>query len=134
MPLLRGHHLICLHFFNGEGYDEAFIKNLRDTLELASEGEIIISSGVDDVCAGCSYLKEDRCRYSENADKEILEMDKKALELLDHSHNDKVRWNELENKIPGIFPEWFSLYCRECDWKKACEKNSFYRKFWCVIP
>jgi len=128
MPLLRGHHLICLQFFNGEGYDETFIKNLRDTLKRTSNEEITISSGADDVCESCSYLKKDRCGYSENADKEILDMDKKALELLDHSYNDKVRWNELTNKLPGIFPKWFSLYCRECEWRSACEKNDLFQQ------
>ena len=128
MLKFRGHHLICLHFFNGEGYDETFIKNLRDILKRTSKEEITISSGADDVCAECSYLKNYRCCYSENADKEILEMDNKALELLGHSHNDTVRWEELENKIPGIFPEWFSLYCRECEWKGACEKNALFQQ------
>ncbi len=128
MPKLRGHHLICLHFFNGDGYDENFIKNLRDTLELVSKEEITISSGTDDVCAGCSHLKENRCRYSENADKEILEMDKKALELLGNSYNDKLRWNELKYMLPGIFQEWFSLYCRECEWRGVCEKNDLFHQ------
>lgn len=128
MPLLRGHHLICLHFFNGEGYDEVFIKNLRDTLERASEGKIMISSGADDVCAACSYLKENRCGYSENADMEILEMDNKALALLGLSCGDRVGWDTVKNNIPSIFRKWFSLYCRECDWRGACGKNSSYRK------
>lgn len=128
MLKLRGHHLICLHFFNGEGYDETFIKNLRDILKRTSKEEITISSGADDVCSGCSCLKENRCGYSENADKEILEMDQKALELLENSYNDKLRWNKLEYMLPGIFQEWFSLYCRECAWRGACEKNDLFQQ------
>lgn len=128
MPLLRGHHLICLNFFNGEGYDEAFIKNLKTILDRGEREEITISSGADDVCGNCTYLKEDRCLYSKSSDKEIKEMDAKALSLLGLSIGDKVKWGELKEKISKIFPEWFSLYCKECDWRNACEKNASFQK------
>jgi hypothetical protein len=75
MLILRGHHLICLHFFSGEGYDAQFIENLRDVLKRAESEEIEIVSGNDDVCAKCLYLKDHKCAYDENADKEIREMD-----------------------------------------------------------
>ncbi|HDL01563.1 MAG TPA: DUF1284 domain-containing protein, partial [candidate division Zixibacteria bacterium] len=29
MVRLRAHHLICLHFYRGEGYSEGFIENLE---------------------------------------------------------------------------------------------------------
>ncbi len=128
MPLLRGHHLICLNFFNGEGYDKAFIKNLRNLLDRAEEKEITISFGADDVCRSCPYLEENRCLYSINSDEESMEMDRKAWALLALSHGDKVEWSALKEKIPKIFPEWFSLYCKECDWRNACEKNAFFQK------
>lgn len=124
--MLRGHHLICLHFYDGEGYDDAFIKNLEDTLRSAEEDEIEISSGADDVCAACLHLKHDRCEQTDSADENIREMDAMALKLLDLSVSDRVRWNVLQDKIPGIFPEWYLRYCIDCDWKGACEKNSFF--------
>ena len=128
MPSLRGHHLVCLHFFDGEGYDEAFIKNLKNLLHRVEEEEITISSGADDVCKSCPYLKQSKCLYAENSDEEIIEMDTKALSLLALSHGDKVEWCALKEKIRKIFPEWFSLYCIECDWRNACEKNASFQK------
>jgi hypothetical protein len=128
MPLLRGHHLICLHFFNGEGYDEAFIKNLRYTLSQAEKEMITVSSGADNVCASCLHLKQNKCQYEENAEKSIQEMDAKALALLSLSCNDQIGWNMLKNMIPEIFPEWFSLYCKSCNWHGACEKVEFFRE------
>ena len=123
MPTLRGHHLVCLHFFDGEGYDEAFIKNIEDTLRLAEEEDVEISSGADDVCAACLHLKQGRCMQSDSADEAIHEMDAKALVFLGLSVSDKVGWKALQNKVPGIFPQWHSLYCTNCDWRGACEKN-----------
>lgn len=128
MPLLRGHHLVCLHFFDGEGYDEAFIKNLKNLLSRVEEEKITISFGADDVCRSCPSLKENRCLYSKNSDEEIMGMDTKALSLLALSHGDKVEWSALKEKIRKLFPEWFSLYCKECDWRNACEKNASFQK------
>lgn len=128
MPILRGHHLICLHFFDGEGYDDAFIKNLKDILHRAEDEDVEISSGADDVCAACLHLKQGRCMQADNADEDIREMDAKALTLLGPSVSDRVRWNLLQDKIPGIFRKWYSLYCIECDWRNVCEKNGFFRK------
>ena len=127
MPLLRGHHLVCLHFFDGEGYDDAFIANLKDTLRSADEGDVSISSEADDVCSACLHLKEGRCEQSESADEEIRAMDAKALKLLGLSVSDSVGWNMLQDKIPEIFSGWYSIYCTGCGWRRACEKNSFFQ-------
>ncbi len=128
MPILRGHHLICLRFFHGEGYDEAFIENLGETLTLADKEEVSVSSGADDICKRCPWLKEGRCEYDGNADKEIRGMDSKALELLGLSPGSRIKWQTLRERIPGIFPVWFSLYCIECDWRRACEKDMLFKK------
>ncbi|MDO8281196.1 MAG: DUF1284 domain-containing protein [Thermodesulfovibrionia bacterium] len=128
MPLLRGHHLICLHFFNGEGYDEAFINNLKKILERAEDEEITISSGDDDICRCCPYLKERRCQYTESSAEEIRDMDTEALMLLRSSRGDNVKWDEIRNTIYRIFPSWHTSYCLKCDWKDACEKNALFQE------
>jgi len=45
---LRGHHLICLNFFRGEGYSEDFIKNIYSVMK---KEKVEIVKGADDVCA-----------------------------------------------------------------------------------
>ncbi|MDH4028302.1 MAG: DUF1284 domain-containing protein [Nitrospirota bacterium] len=128
MPLLRGHHLVCLHFFKGQGYDEAFIKNLEKTLHAAENEDVTVSQGADDVCAACPDLKDGRCGHPDNAEEDILEMDANALSLLSLSVSDSISWNKLLEYIPGIFPEWYSLCCIECEWKEACENNPFFQE------
>jgi hypothetical protein len=127
MPQLRGHHLICLHFFHGEGFDENFISNLSEIMKLAEEGTVTISAGADDVCKKCVYLRKGRCEHSEDADKEVQKMDTKALALLGLSARDKVQWAELKADIVKIFQEWYFQYCTECEWKAVCEKDDYYR-------
>lgn len=120
MTLLRGHHLVCLHFFHGDGYDDAFTENLGTVLARAEDEDIHITSGADDVCTSCPHLREGRCQYTENADASIREMDNMALALLNLSASGRAGWASLRDAVRGIFPQWQSLYCSECDWRGAC--------------
>lgn len=123
----RGHHLICLHFFSGEGYDTSFIDNLRDIFRRIEKEEIEIYNGADDVCGSCPYLKDGRCQYDKDADEKIKKMDEMALRLLKIEHGTKIKWQDVRGKIPEIFPQWFANYCYKCDWLGVCEKNDFYK-------
>jgi hypothetical protein len=127
MPTLRGHHLICLHFFNGEGYDQRFVDNLRDVMNAVESQGLTIGSGGDDVCGKCRYLKDGTCQHSEYAEAEIRKMDRKALTLLGLSAGDSVTWNSITNRVPDIFADWFREYCSDCEWLPVCEKNSYFR-------
>jgi hypothetical protein len=126
---LRGHHLICLHFFKGEGYSPEFVTNLRKILKRAEAGEIIeVYSGADDVCKMCPYLKLEMCFYAKDAESGIREMDRRAIELLGLKDQQRVKWIDIKGKIPEIFPEWAREYCKVCNWKKVCERGSEYRR------
>jgi len=119
---LRGHHLICLHFFKGEGYNPEFIKNLQKIIERVEDGEHIeVYPGPDDICTMCPYLKDKICFYDDEAESEIKEMDRNALKLLGVKHLDKVLWLNIKNKIPEVFSQWSKEYCSACDWRKVCE-------------
>lgn len=119
---LRGHHLICLHFFRGEGYNLKFIKNLEKILKRVKTGaKIEVCSGADEVCKMCPYLKGEICFYDENAGSEIKKMDIMAIELLRVKNHDRIRWVDIKKKIPDVFSQWSKKYCRECDWRKVCE-------------
>lgn len=128
IPKLRGHHLICLHFFNGKGYNREFIENLRNTLKTAAESGVEISFGGDDVCRRCPYLKDEKCLYAENSDDEIMEMDEFALKLLNGAPGAKTKWQVIKQRIPEIFPLWLERYCKKCCWREACEEDSLYRR------
>jgi uncharacterized protein len=122
---LRGHHLICLHFFSGEGYISGFIENLRHVLRHAEIGDpIAIVTGDDDVCSACPFLKEHRCFYRQDSDEEIRDMDRTAIELLSLSSRPGTSWTEIKERLPAIFTIWHGKFCRECDWLSDCRKNS----------
>jgi hypothetical protein len=121
---LRGHHVVCLHFFLGEGYKPEFIENLKEVLRRAEAGEEIeILVGADDVCRKCPYLKDTICVYDENAEDEIRDMDRTAIKLLGLRNKGKAKWTDIKKKIPIIFKKWKERYCEGCDWRSVCEKN-----------
>jgi hypothetical protein len=128
VPNLRGHHLICLHFFRGEGYNPEFVENLGSVLGKASATPIKVVRGADDVCSGCPHSKNDKCLYSDNSDKEIRKMDERALDLLRVEENAEIGWREIEEKLPSVFIRWHAFYCRSCEWRKACETDALYRR------
>jgi hypothetical protein len=127
-PKLRGHHLICLHFFSGEGYSEEFIENLGETLRQAERSGIEVADGADDVCRRCPYLNDEKCSYGENSHEEIKGMDGFALKLLNESPGNKTGWADLREKVTDIFPLWHERHCLRCGWRRACEGNSMYRE------
>lgn len=128
MIRLRGHHLICLHFFGGEGYSEEFRESLRALVKEAEGGqEIEAASGADDVCRKCPYLSGDKCAYEEGADEEVRAMDRKALELLGIRPGESLRWAETRQRLPSAFRQWARSYCESCAWREACLKSPLWR-------
>lgn len=128
MPNLRGHHLICLHFFDGEGYDGSFVRNLRSVIETVNQEMVIVCRGADDVCGSCPHLRDAQCGYSETADEEIRDMDEAALKLLNLAPDAVVEWDIIRDRLQGVFNMWHEKYCQGCEWKRACEQNELYRQ------
>lgn len=126
---LRGHHLICLHFFKGKGYDPAFIANLARIMKKAKAGgPVEISAGPDDVCLFCPHLKGRKCSYRENAEAEIKAMDRTALALLRANPGEVAQWKAIAEKIPAIFAKWAAKYCSSCDWRRVCKELPSFRQ------
>jgi len=123
---LRGHHLICLNFFKGKGYDKEFRDYLYMLKKHIKNSEIEIVNGADDVCRKCLYLKNKECKYNPNSEKEIKEMDRTAIRLLSIKQK-VVKWKKIEEKLPKIFKDW-SAYCKTCDWANDCKENGKWRK------
>jgi len=115
--LLRGHHLICLNFFRGEGYSEEFIENLYAVIK---KENIEIVTGADDVCGKCPYLKEGKCRSSDYTDEKIHLQDREALRLLGFKPGMIVSWKMLASKLPEIIDEWKAEFCLNCGYRKVC--------------
>ncbi len=94
MIRLRGHHLICLQFFQGQGYDAAFLEKLQDIFHRAAVQEVEVTAGPDELCQACPYLQGEQCTHPETSDAEIREMDRVALEILGLAPGSRLKWPE----------------------------------------
>ena len=119
MARLRGHHLICLNFFKGEGYSKDFVENLYRILE---DNQISVVFGADDVCEVCPYFIDDRCCYTENSEEEITELDQFAYKILGIFPGERTSWNEIRERLKDVIDSWREFACKSCDWKEVCEK------------
>lgn len=122
---LRGHHLVCLQFLQGEGYSREFVQNLVEVVARAEQGEEIrIVAGPDDVCRACPHLQGGRCAYGEDSDAEVRKLDEEALRYLGVANADTVSWREAKEKVLGAPREWFTAFCAGCDWEEVCRRAS----------
>ncbi len=120
----RGHHLICLHLFKGEGYSKDFVTHLHMLLKRAeNQEEIEVTGTADDICMICPHLRNGICCYKEGANEKIKTMDSKALELLNIREGARVKWKKIRERLPQVFAKWASLYCSDCDWQETCKRN-----------
>lgn len=122
---MRGHHLICLNFFTGEGYDREFVDNLYNIIEKTINKKVLIVEGIDDICKKCPFNINNACKDEE----EINLMDKKALELLRFKVDEIIRWGDIGQKLPEIFVDWYNLYCIQCSYKNTCSKTPLFKIF-----
>lgn len=124
MLRLRGHHLICLHFFRGEGYNQEFVENLENVMHRAANGEEIeVVEGADDICRACPTLKGKECVAKPGVDVEIREMDAEAVAYLGVDVNSKVRWKEIKVKVIALSRKWLVAFCEGCEWEKVCTEK-----------
>lgn len=123
VPGLRGHHLVCLHFFQGKGYDDRFVENLHGVLASVKQWGTLVLSGADDVCKACPHLNFELCRD----EKEIREMDEDAVALLGVTEGKRYDWKILEERVKTIFSPWYRNYCSACAFIDACEQSESFR-------
>jgi len=125
---LRGHHLICLQFFRGEGYSPEFVDNLACVVANATTQPALIVGTADDVCVACPELGPDKRCASQSAggEDEIVRVDRLALDVLDTAIGERISLAEarerLESDAIGV-GTWRASACDGCAWESVCESG-----------
>ena len=123
MVRLRGHHLLCLLTFVGEGYTPAFTRNYRRIAERLSAGEAIeIVAGPDDICAP---LIGGECHCF---DASVAERDRMAARLVTMVTGVTIETEASVRLSPELLATLREAFvdgrlrgaCRGCQWFDLC--------------
>ncbi len=126
---LRGHTLLCLQGFRGEGYSPAFTDNLASIHRHLAENpdqDVEVVDSPDAVCGACPHKAPSGCAIDgEGAEEGMKMQDRHVLELLGLRAGERLTWKHALARIrrsvsgkdlPGICGScrWLPLgYCRE---------------------
>ena len=121
MIRLRGHTLLCLQGFRGEGYSPPFVQNLaqihRD-LAVHPDQWVEVIDQPDSVCRACPHLSEQGCRLNgERSEDEMRTQDRDVLSRLGCRAGERYQWRELLARIGRTLTgEELPAICGTCRW------------------
>jgi hypothetical protein len=126
---LRGHTLLCLQGFRGEGYSPGFVANMtaiHQALTTDPDRQVEVIASPDAVCGACPHQQSSGCTLNgERSEEEMVAQDREVVRRLGLTAGDRLRWADLLDRIrnsvngddlPSICGgcRWLPLgYCRE---------------------
>ena len=118
---LRGHTLLCLQGFRGEGYSPAFISNMaaiHQALIQDPDRRIEVIASPDAVCGACPHRQSSGCTLNgQRSEKEMVEQDQVVLQRLGLKAGDRLRWVDLLERIRNsIGGDELPAICGSCCW------------------
>ncbi len=118
---LRPHHALCIHFFEGKGYSENFVRNMKAVIAVLENSPLTLSLSCDEICSACPHNVLGSCS---SADK-VRGFDKAVLSLTGLHEGDTITWKELSSTVGDEILSKGRLHdvCGECQWySDICEK------------
>jgi hypothetical protein len=136
--VIRGHTLLCLQGFRGEGYSPDFIDNMmaiHTLLQSHPDTRVRVTDSPDHFCVACPNLKENEppalagqgknqaykkagCTLrGPDFERHIVFQDRQVLELLGLRAGQEVAWAEVLQRIGSrVRGEMLSGICGDCQW------------------
>lgn len=118
---LRGHHLLCVHGFQGMGYSPVFVKLMESIVDDIRNPEkdflIRVVANLDDACGACPHNGGSICIAGEGSDEHVKTMDEKVIEHLQLEKGMYYRKSDLiEFTAKMVEPDDLDLLCKDCSW------------------
>lgn len=122
---IRPHHINCIFFYQGLGYDEKFTKHMNNiifTLRTNPNTKIMLVANCDYICSNCPNKMDDICK----SEYHINILDKNTIDIYALKINSFYSFNEIIEKIYKVYNEdKFNMICSTCEWYKqgTCSKD-----------
>lgn len=123
MVKIRFHHLLCINFHKGKGYDENFCDNMSQIIDkLNKEDKILLTFGKDDICAKCPKMKDEVCADEEKS----CNYDNAVAQLLGISEGEYSYFQLNQRVLTEIIEKGKrEEICANCQWNSLCDKPTF---------
>lgn len=119
---LRPHHLLCLNFYSGKGYNKVFNEQIGYIYKnLAYNPEIKIVKGHDCLCYSCPNMIENICKDHNK----VLKYDTLVLDYCNITYDSTYYWEDI-NKIVNnkiILNNRLISICSDCCWFDICNNK-----------
>jgi uncharacterized protein len=118
---LRGHTLLCMQGFPGEGYNAEFVKNMaaiRRTLTDNPESWVEVLASPDTVCAACPHQHPYGCVLNgARSEEEMIDQDQVVLQRLGLKVGGRIRWQQILERIrSSVCGDDLPSICGACRW------------------
>lgn len=118
---LRGHTLLCLQGFRGEGYSPGFVENMASVHRALTEHPetwVEVLASPDVVCGACPHQQTSGCTLNgDRSEEEMRDQDRVVLEKLGLEAGSQVRWREILERIRrSVGGDDLPSICGTCRW------------------
>ncbi|MHB8481760.1 MAG: DUF1284 domain-containing protein [Nitrospiria bacterium] len=119
---IRGHTLLCLQGFRGEGYDLMFTAHMSAIHQQLTHNprlSVKVMTSPDTFCHSCPNLSpENGCSlHGEGTEIKMVQQDEEVIRRLGLKMGEIVPWGTILQKISGtIKPEMLNEICGKCPW------------------
>jgi hypothetical protein len=118
---VRGHHLLCVHGFQGMGYSPSFVERMKEIVESIRDPKrdiwLEVKIGFDEVCGACPHKGETKCEAGEGSDAHVKQMDTKVVQHLELESDAIYRKEWLVKRTARMVePDDLDYLCKDCSW------------------
>lgn len=117
---LRPHHGLCIGFFHGNGYSEAFTQNMTEVIAcLHRNPDITLTCSGDILCGCCPHDRDGICETAEK----VHCYDMAVLSLCDLYEGQTLHWKDFRTLVEQYIlrPEIRETICSDCAWNALCK-------------
>lgn len=116
---IRPHHGLCLAFFQGKGYSDAFVENMtRVKRALEAQGQVCLTAGADRICAACPNHSGEAC----TAEEKVNRYDREVLSRCGLEPGDILSYRDFAERVRRYIlePGRREDVCPDCQWSHLC--------------
>lgn len=116
---IRAHHGMCLAFFQGKGYSDAFTQSMASTkLALMQNPQVCVVDQLDDICTACPNQNHGVCTDQEKVD----EFDRQVLQRCGLEAGTTMLYLQFQSLVYEkiLIPGKREEICGNCQWNDLC--------------